>query len=174
MMDGASFLDAYGSHGDTATQVEPDVLYHVRACTSHPVHEQANVEHFLAALDQYEETGDQDALEDAGKAMYRSHESYGQRCGLGTPETDLLVELVQEAGPARGLFGAKITGGGSGGTVAILGAGPAAHHRVVELAGEYRRRTGNLARVIAGSGPGALDLPPWHATTDEQGAIHAH
>ncbi len=172
-MDGASFLDMYGDHGDLATRVEPDVVYRVRDCTSHPVYEQAHVERFLAALDQYEETGDPRALEDAGKAMYRSHESYGQRCGLGTSETDLLVELVREAGPAKGLFGAKITGGGSGGTVAILGAGSMAHHLVEELAAEYRRRTGNAARVIAGSGPGALDLPPWHASTDEHGAVHA-
>ena len=77
-------------------------------------------------------------------------------------------------GLTRGLFGAKITGGGSGGTVAILGAGAAAHHTVEEIAEEYRRRTGNPARVIAGSGPGALDLPPWHAVTDAHGAIHAH
>jgi L-arabinokinase len=106
--------------------------------------------------------------------MYRSHESYGQRCGLGTPETDLLVELVREAGPAKGLFGAKITGGGSGGTVAILGAGPTAHQVVEEIAAEYRRRTGTTAHLIVGSGPGALDLSPWHAVTDEQGAVHAH
>ena len=62
-LDGASFLGAYGSHGDTATRVEPDVLYRVRACTSHPVYEQAHVEQFLAALDQYEETGDLSALD---------------------------------------------------------------------------------------------------------------
>jgi L-arabinokinase len=138
------------------------------------VYEQAHVERFLAALDHYAETGDRSALEGAGNAMYRSHESYGERCGLGTPETDLLVELVREAGPAKGLFGAKITGGGSGGTVAILGAGPAVYQTVGEIAEEYQRRTGNAARVIAGSGPGALDLPPWHAIIDEQGAVHAH
>jgi L-arabinokinase len=173
-LDGASFLGTYGSHGDTATHVEPDILYRVRDCTSHPVYEQAHVERFLAALDQYEDTGDRSALEDAGKAMYRSHESYSQRCGLGTPQTDLLVELVREAGSAKGLFGAKITGGGSGGTVAVLGAGPRAHQVVEAIAASYLRRTGNAARVIAGSGAGALDLPPWHAITDEHGAVHAH
>ena len=43
-------------------------------------------------------------------------------CGLGSPGTDLLVELVlaeaavaRDAGQAPALYGAKITGGGSGG-----------------------------------------------------------
>ena len=52
--------------------------------------------------------------------MYESHASYSA-CGLGSKGTDLLVELVRAAGVERGLFGAKITGGGSGGTVAVLG-----------------------------------------------------
>ena len=55
-----------------------------------------------------------------GQMMAASHASYSA-CGLASEGTDLLVELVREAGPASGLYGAKITGGGSGGTVAILG-----------------------------------------------------
>ena len=55
-----------------------------------------------------------------GKLMYESHASYSA-CGLGSQGTDLLVEMVKTAGVDRGLFGAKITGGGSGGTVAVLG-----------------------------------------------------
>ena len=53
--------------------------------------------------------------------MYESHASYSA-CGLGSDGTDRLVQLVREAGPAAGLYGAKITGGGSGGTVAVLAA----------------------------------------------------
>ena len=55
-----------------------------------------------------------------GALMYESHASYG-RCGLGSQGTDRLVELVRAEGPAAGLYGARITGGGSGGTVAVLG-----------------------------------------------------
>ena len=51
--------------------------------------------------------------------MYESHASYSA-CGLGSGGTDELVALAREAGPARGIYGAKITGGGSGGTVAVL------------------------------------------------------
>ena len=52
--------------------------------------------------------------------MYQSHESYSA-CGLNSEGPDLLVKLVRAAGPGQGLYGAKITGGGSGGTVAVLG-----------------------------------------------------
>ena len=88
--------------------------------------------------------------------MYGSHASYSA-CGLGSDGTDLLVELVREAGPAAGLFGAKITGGGSGGTVAILGrseAGPA----VAEIARRYHEQTGREPYVFAGSSPGACQF----------------
>lgn len=156
---GADFLARYGATGDDATRVEPDAIYPVRACTTHPVQEQANVLAFLQALDRYDADGDPAAPIDAGAAMYRSHQSYGARCGLGTPETDLIVELVRAYGSARGVYGAKITGGGAGGTVAVLGAGPQALATVEEIAAAYARRSGNAAGVIQGSGPGALATP---------------
>lgn len=55
------------------------------------------------------------------------HYSYSA-CGLGSDGTDRLVGLVQEMqhlnsskSDGSNLFGAKITGGGSGGTVCIIG-----------------------------------------------------
>jgi galactokinase len=36
------------------------------------------------------------------------------------PETDRMVEAIQRLGVDRGLYGARISGGGSGGTVVIL------------------------------------------------------
>lgn len=55
------------------------------------------------------------------------HYSYSA-CGLGSDGTDRLVQLVQEAQHSKmsesadgTLFGAKITGGGSGGTVCVIG-----------------------------------------------------
>ena len=85
--------------------------------------------------------------------MYESHASYSA-CGLGSAGTDHLVGLVREAGPARGLYGAKITGGGSGGTVAVLGR-PNAGWAVEEVARRYAEETGRSARVFAGSSDGA-------------------
>jgi L-arabinokinase len=84
--------------------------------------------------------------------MYASHDSYG-RCGLGSPGTDRLVALVRAEGSAAGLYGARITGGGSGGTVAVLGrcdAGPA----IARVAAAYERQTGYRPHVFAGSSPG--------------------
>lgn len=55
------------------------------------------------------------------------HYSYGE-CGLGSDGTDRLVKLVQQIQHHRSassengtLFGAKITGGGSGGSVCVIG-----------------------------------------------------
>ena len=60
-------------------------------------------------------------------------------------------------GPAAGLFGAKITGGGSGGTVAILGRADAGS-AVAEIARRYHEQTGREPYVFAGSSIGACDF----------------
>ncbi len=171
-LGGAAFLERYGETGDDATRVEPDAVYRVRDCATHPVLEQANVATFLAALDGYERDGDPAALVEAGAAMYRSHESYGARCGLGTPETDLIVDIVRDLGPAYGLYGAKITGGGAGGTVAILGAGSGVEDAVEAVRGEYTRRSGRQATALAGSSDGAWASPVRRALVDEKGGLH--
>ena len=90
-----------------------------------------------------------------GRLMYESHGSYGA-CGLGSDGTDRLVDLVAAEGPEHGLFGAKITGGGSGGTVAILGTS-GAEGLVRDVAGRYRAETGREAAVFTTSGPGAAE-----------------
>ena len=52
------------------------------------------------------------------------------------------------------MYGAKITGGGSGGTVAVLArAGSASTIR--SIATNYEHETGYRATVIGGSSPGA-------------------
>ena len=60
-----------------------------------------------------------------GELMYQSHDAYTE-CGLGSCATSAIVDIVQSLGSSRnggisGLFGAKITGGGAGGTVCVLG-----------------------------------------------------
>jgi L-arabinokinase len=86
--------------------------------------------------------------------MYQSHESY-TACGLNSTGTDELVRLVREIGISGGLYGARITGGGSGGTVAVLGQrdeAPASIARIVET---YAQQTGYRPMVISGSSSGA-------------------
>jgi L-arabinokinase len=88
-----------------------------------------------------------------GALMYESHASYSA-CGLGSEGTDRLVALAREAGPARGVYGAKITGGGSGGTVALLTAADA-EPIVREIAERHRDEGGRGGYVFRGSSPGA-------------------
>jgi len=54
-----------------------------------------------------------------GELMYQSHFAYTE-CGLGAKATDYIVNLFRNEGVKNGIYGAKITGGGAGGTVAIL------------------------------------------------------
>src|SRR6185503_16866155 len=84
-----------------------------------------------------------------GQLMYESHASYSA-CGLGSHGTDLLVNLVREQGPAAGLYGARITGGGSGGTVAVLGRADAADS-IARVAENYERATGHRPYIFSGS-----------------------
>ncbi len=147
---GEEFLARYGGTTDSVTRVDPDQCYAVRQPTAHPIHENARVRRFAALL---ETEPDEPALGEMGELMYGSHASYSA-CGLGSDGTDLLVELVREAGPAAGLYGAKITGGGSGGTVAILGRADAGE-AVAGIARRYGEATGRRPYLFAGSSPGA-------------------
>ena len=152
-MRGAEFLERYGRHLDPVTTVNPDEVYSVRACAEHPIYENHRVEAFIVCLQRARE-GDAGAGVEAGKLMYGSHWSYGAKCALGSAETDLLMRLVRERGPDQGLLGAKITGGGGGGTVAVL-----ADREVTDtlraVCAEYGRQTGIQADLITGTSPGA-------------------
>jgi galactokinase len=147
-MRGEEFLLRYGGTTDTVTQVEPGRAYAVRTPTAHPVFENFRVRAFAELL---APPATDDRLALLGELMYQSHASYSA-CGLGSAGTDRLVELVRAAGPARGLYGAKITGGGSGGTVAVLGRRGA---EVQAVADAYAAETGQEARVFSGSSPGS-------------------
>ena len=155
---GAEFLERFAGISDPITRVRPGSTYRVRAATAHPVCEHARASEFRELL---QAPGLQAAglraqravLERLGALMYETHKSYSE-CGLGSSGTDRLVELVAELGPDRGLFGAKITGGGSGGTVAVLGLSSAGD-AVREVAERYERETGRAPHLFSGSSPGA-------------------
>ncbi|MEY2929820.1 MAG: Galactokinase [Pseudomonadota bacterium] len=154
---GADFLSRFLGITDPITRVQRDVEYRVRAATEHPVHEHARASEFRELLQRPElgvGSGQQRALlERLGSLLYEAHASYSA-CGLGSTGTDRIVELVREQGPERGLYGAKITGGGSGGTVVVLGradAGPA----VQAVVQRYAREVDRVPQVFSGSSPGA-------------------
>jgi L-arabinokinase len=153
-MNGAEFLDRFGGTTDTVTRVQPDRDYPVRNATAHPIHEQARVDRFAELLGRL--SSEAAVAAELGQLMYASHASYSM-CGLGSDGTDRLVELVAATGIDAGLFGAKITGGGSGGTVAILGT-ESAEPLVRDIAARYSKETGRSAEVFTESGPGAAQL----------------
>jgi L-arabinokinase len=151
-LSAADFLATHADHGDAVTRLQPGASYAIRHPAAHPVHEHHRVQLFRALL--AAPPGDEQ-LALLGELMCQSHESYS-RCGLGSSGTDALVALVQELGPGRGLFGAKITGGGSGGTVCVLGRDNAeAEEAVQEVVARYAQAAGLQPYVFRGSSPGA-------------------
>lgn len=149
-MSGAEFLARYGGITDAVTSVDASRTYPVRQAARHPVFENDRVEQFARILQDWRGLA---RAEELGELMYLSHDSYSA-CGLGSTGTDELVRLVRGAGPAAGLYGAKITGGGGGGTVAVLGR-KGAGAAVEAVAGKYAGRAAHTPLVISGSSPGA-------------------
>jgi L-arabinokinase len=151
-ISGEEFVTRYGGITDTVTRIDPERTYGVRAATAHAVHENFRVKRFAELLRHTAENSTQGL----GALMYQSHASYSA-CGLGSAETDALVSLVRESGPTRGLFGAKITGGGSGGTVAVLGRADA-EGAVREVADKFEKATGHAPYIFRGSSPGSASF----------------
>ena len=147
---GADFLTLYHGITDDVTSVDPMVEYPVRVSTAHPIHENARVERFAELLPTLGDSAQ--VAHEMGELMRASHESY-TACGLGSEGTDRLVTLVRESGTEAGLFGAKITGGGSGGTIAIL-ASANAEGAVRRIGERYTAETGRTAEVFTGSSSG--------------------
>jgi galactokinase len=119
-MPGKEFLVKGQFHPDPFTTIRPEIQYRVRNCTRYAIEENQRIQLFVELARGASAQPSDAAYWLMGDLMYQSHYSYTE-CGLGNEATDLLVELVRQRGAAAGLYGAKVTGGGAGGTVAILG-----------------------------------------------------
>jgi galactokinase len=156
-LTGEEILHKAETHPDPFTQIRPDVTYRVRDCTRYAVEEQQRIELFVALLRGTGSASGPDVYRLLGDLMFQSHWSYTE-CGLGCQETDRIVELVREeanmSSTDGALWGAKISGGGAGGTVVVLGSPEAqpAFHRVVA---RYAEETGIDPYIFEGSSPGA-------------------
>jgi galactokinase len=119
-MSGKEFLDRYEVIIDPVTSVSPDKIYKVRQCTQHPIYENERVHTFMNLLKEFNDKPDKlSVIRTMGELMYLSHQSYSD-CGLGNDNTDEIVDMARKMGAENGIYGAKITGGGSGGTVCVL------------------------------------------------------
>jgi len=124
----------------------------------HVVSENARVLRFVAAM----AAGD---LAQCGRLMYASHASLRDDYAVSCAELDLLVEL---AGALDGVVGARMMGGGFGGSTINLVETDAAAQVAERLAAAYRRATGTtpeihlcrpsagVAEVALGSNPGSI------------------
>lgn len=154
---GSQFLAQHKTHDDPVTKVQPDATYRVAGPTRHPVEENERVLKFMDAL-RAAKKGDEPSLITAGQCMYDAHESYRNNCHLSTEEVDFLVESVRKRGAKSGLYGAKITGGGTGGTVAVFGKLSALQEHIPHIAEEYSRRIGVMPDIFEGTSPGAIEF----------------
>lgn len=156
-MVGSEFMQKHKTHDDPVTTIQPDATYQIARPTRHPVEENERVLKFMEAL-KAANAGDEKGLITAGEQMYAAHESYRTNCDLSVPEVDFLVDAVRKRGTKSGLYGAKITGGGTGGTVAVFGKNEAIKEHVPQIAQEYSRRIGQMPDIFEGTSPGAMEF----------------
>lgn len=157
-MLGSDFCARYKTHDDPVTKIQPDATYRIRGPACHPIEENERVLRFIEALKNAEKGNDEAQLIAAGEAMYGAHESYRNNCNLSVEEVDFLVDAVKRRGAKNGLYGAKITGGGTGGTVAVFGKLEALKEHIPKIAVEYFRRTGAMPDIFEGTSPGAIEF----------------
>jgi L-arabinokinase len=157
-MTGSDFLRSFGFSIDRETKIEPSKVYRLLASARHPVYEQQRVALFLKLLEGYgQEVNKAANLQWMGELMYQSHASYSA-VGLGNEATDRIVERARTAGTARGVYGARVSGGGSGGTVVVLSGGQAGKEAVWSLYQECQEKFGKKLFFFTGSSDGSLTL----------------
>ncbi len=84
-------------------------------------------------------------LQAAGRLFDQSHASLRDDYNVSVPEVDRLVELAR---CGRGSYGARMTGGGFGGSIVALASPETAARLAHETAVVYEQSTGVRARVI--------------------------
>jgi galactokinase len=104
----------------------------------HVVSENERVREFVSAL----RRGD---LERCGVLIDASHASLRDDFEVSTPELDTLADILRTRG---GVFGARLLGGGFGGSVLALASADRASAAAHDASEAYRARTGQSGRVI--------------------------
>lgn len=110
----------------------------IRRRARHVVNENARVFEAVEAL----RARDLDRL---GALLDASHRSLRDDFEVSTPDVDLLVKLAREQ---PGVFGARITGGGFGGSIVALAERGSGRAAAAAAVAEYEERTGRDARIL--------------------------
>ncbi|MHC5108417.1 MAG: hypothetical protein ACYTHJ_00895 [Planctomycetota bacterium] len=138
--------------------IDRDGTYKVRSRTEHQIYEHERSLQFAHLMTRLGRVDGTAMLHELGELMYASHWSYGQRCGLGSIKADALVSLLRKHGENRDIFGAKITGNGCGGTVAVLiRESDVAREALHEALDAYHKQTGVEAMVQPASMAGIME-----------------
>ena len=158
-MKGSDFLEKYNDTDDKATKVDPDKVYAVKDRVKHPVYENDRVRKFIRAIKntiKYPQNATK-YLSEAGSLMYEANDSYRDFAGLGSKEIDGLVDIARKIGENAGIYGAKITGGGEGGTVALLCYGDVSM-ALTQIISAYKLAWGIETEIFIGSTYGACEF----------------
>ena len=94
---------------------------------------------------------------EAGRLMYLSHESLRTDFEVSAPELDSIVEIARAIGEERGVYGARMTGGGFGGCAVLLVRTAAATSIIERIGVQYAAQfavtpTLFVSRPAAGAG----------------------
>jgi galactokinase len=100
-------------------------------------------------------------LELFGMLMLQSHQSLRDEFAVSTPELDSIVDEARAIGPAGGAFGARLTGGGFGGSAIVLSDAARADAVGARIAAAFQRRWKRVPPVTrVRAADGAAVLPP--------------
>jgi galactokinase len=147
-ISGRDFLAQASEHLDPFTTIHPHRQYPVRAAVRYATEENLRVQTVHALLQSSPAEVSDRCLQLIGEILHQSHLAYAD-CGLGSEACDDLVSRALQAG----LPGAKMTGGGAGGVVAILGR-PNDRHIIDRIAQQYAAERGAMPHIFAGSSNG--------------------
>lgn len=90
-----------------------------------------------------------------GQLMYQSHESLRDDYGVSCPELNVLVEI---AATVPGVYGARMTGGGFGGSIVAMVQQQAIEALTAEIDKQYPARCGKQASMFATSAGAGAEL----------------
>lgn len=166
-MRGRDFLRSYGPWDNPDLPVHGEHFYRVRTAVDHLIAEHEHAENFLQAMEELSDAhrlgqppGDPAlrlVLQRAGRLLLASQHSYRLRLNLSCPQADWMVDRLMESGPAAGIYGARISQCGSGGSVvALVDAAGRAADVLLAVARDYPHATGLPLRITAAGEHGCV------------------
>lgn len=144
-LSGKEVLARIGEHVDPFTSIDMEMEYPVRAAVRYATEENLRVQ-MVSMLLQPDLSNS--AIRLIGEILCQSHVAYTE-CGLGSEHCDELVARALKAG----FVGAKMTGGGAGGVVAVLGTHDS-QDAICQIAQEYAAERNAMPHIFEGSSRG--------------------